>query len=48
MKLSEIEDILERYGLDRILEDNQMTLTEVLDLLVDLGYLELEMYDDAE
>lgn len=46
MKQQEIEDILERYGLERILEDNLTTLTTVLDILVDLGYLDLEMYDE--
>jgi len=46
VKLEEIENILERYGLERILEDNRVSLVEIVDLLVDLGYLDLEMYED--
>lgn len=42
----EIEWILEAYGLDIILEDNNISLVEVIDILVDLGYLELEMYQE--
>ena len=43
-----IEMILELYGLDRILEDNRKTLIELIDILVVLGYLDLEMYEGAE
>lgn len=39
-----IKDILDKYGLERILEDNQTTLVVLLDLLIDLGYLDMEMY----
>ena len=49
MKEEYIEQVLESYGLDRILEDNLTTLVDVLDILIDLGYLNLDMYggDDA-
>jgi len=48
MKLEAIEYMLEAYGIDRILEDNRMSLAEAIDILVDLGYLELEMYQSDE
>jgi len=44
MKEENIEQVLESYGLDRILEDNLTTLVDVLDILIDLGYLNLDMY----
>ena len=49
MKKEDIEQVLESHGLDRILEDNLTTLVDILDILVDLGYLNLDMYgsDDA-
>ena len=37
---------LENYGLDRILEDNDLTIEMVVTLLEDLGFLYLEMYDE--
>ena len=46
MTKEEVEYILEAYGLDRILEDNQMELVDILDILNDLGYLDLEQYYD--
>jgi len=46
MTKEEVEYILEAYGLDRILEDNQMELVDILDILNDLGYLDLEQYED--
>jgi hypothetical protein len=44
MKLTRVKWILEAYGLERILEDNQMMLSEALDILCDLGYIDLDMY----
>jgi len=43
-----LQDILDRYGLDRILEDNQLKLTEALDILEELGFLCLEMYEEED
>ena len=43
-----VRRILETYGLDRILEDNDITIEQVVTLLEDLGYLYLEMYEEEE
>lgn len=48
MKLKRVLYLLETYGIDRILEDNMTTLPEILDLLVDLGYIDLDMYEEEE
>ena len=45
MKIHLIKEMLELYGLQRILEDNLTTLPEILDILIDLGYLDLDMYE---
>lgn len=42
----EVLDMIEAYGFERILEDGEMNKPEVLMLLDELGFLELEMYDD--
>jgi hypothetical protein len=47
MRKEEVEYILEAYGLDRILEDNQMKLVDILEILNDLGYIDLEQYEDV-
>lgn len=44
MTKEEIECVLEERGLESILEDNQTTLVEVLDILNELGYIHLDMY----
>jgi len=46
METKDIEVILERYGLERILEDNRVTLLEIVDILEQLGYINLEMYQE--
>ncbi len=43
-----VREILETYGLERILEDNDITIEQVVTLLEDLGYLYLEMYEEEE
>ena len=43
-----ISELIELYGVDRILEDNQLTIQQVITLLEDLGYLELDMYKEDE
>jgi len=48
MRKEEVEYILEAYGLDRILEDNQMGLVDILEILNDLGYIDLEQYEYAD
>jgi len=42
----EVLDMIEAYGFERILEDGEMKKPDVLMLLDELGFLELEMYDD--
>ena len=42
----EVLDLLETYGIDRILEDSQTDMPSVLIVLDALGFVELEMYDD--
>jgi len=48
MRKEEVEYILEAYGLDRILEDNQMDLVDILEILSDLGYIDLEQYNHED
>lgn len=47
-RLEHITELIECYGLDRILEDHHITLPEVLDILDELGFLHLDMYDDPD
>ena len=42
----EVLDLLETYGIDRILEDSQTDMPSVLMVLDELGFVEWEMYDD--
>lgn len=48
MKRDRVETILETYGIERILEDNNRTLVELIEILEELGYLCLEFYDDPD
>ena len=41
-------ELLEIYGLDRILKDNDLTIGMVITLLEDLNFLYLEMYSEEE
>ncbi len=41
-----IKDILVNYGLAQVLRDNQITIVEVIEVLEELGYINLEQYDD--
>jgi len=45
-RLEHITELIELYGLDRILEDHQITLPEVMDILDELGFVCLDVYDD--
>jgi hypothetical protein len=40
--------LLNSYGLEELLEDNDLTEEFVLGLLVDLGYIEMERYFDDD
>lgn len=42
----EVLDLLETYGIERILEDSNTDMPSVLMVLDELGFVELEMYDD--
>ena len=42
----EVLDLLETYSIDRILEDSQTDMPSVLIVLDELGFVELEMYED--
>lgn len=46
MTRSDVEGLLETYGLERILEDSETDLASMLLILNDLGFIYLEMYDD--
>lgn len=42
----EVLDLLETYGIERILEDSNTDMPSVLIVLDEIGFVELEMYDD--
>lgn len=48
MTQDDITDLLDKYGIERILEDNQWKLCEILEILEELGYIHLDMYTDPE
>jgi len=47
-RLNHLTELVEAYGLERILEDAQITLPEVLDILDELGFLHLGIYDGCD
>jgi len=47
-RLDHITELIDLYGLDRILEDSQITLAEALDILDELGFVCLEQYNDCD
>ena len=47
-RLELITELIELYGLERILEDSQITLAEALDILDELGFVYLDQYDDCD
>jgi len=42
----EVLDLIETYGIERILEDSNTDMPSVLIVLDEIGFVELEMYDD--
>lgn len=48
MELEDIEYIIERYGVERILEDNRLSWALVLQILDECRYVDLEEYEDDE
>lgn len=48
MTKSEIEDLLDKYGLERILEDSGLVIADVIDILEETGFIDLEQYIEAD
>ena len=48
MTEDEIQEILSSRGLDNILEENYLTLPFALSVLNDLGYINLEQYEETD
>jgi hypothetical protein len=48
MTQDDITDLLDKYGIERILEDNQWKTYEILEILEELGYIHLDMYLDPD
>lgn len=44
IELEDIEYILDKYGLEKILADHQMTVAMALDVLESCRYVDLEQY----
>ena len=44
MTKSEINEILDAYGLEMILEDSGLVIADVVDILEELGFIDLEQY----
>ena len=44
----DITELLDKYGIERILEDNQWKTYEILEILEELGYIHLDMYLDPD
>lgn len=42
----EVLDLLETYGIERILEDSNTDMPSILIVLDEIGFVELEMYDN--
>jgi len=45
-RYEEILDMIEAYGFERILEDAGMKQADVLSILDELGFVDLEIYED--
>jgi hypothetical protein len=48
MEREEIKKLLDAYGFQHIIKENGLTTLDVLELLSDLGYINLEGYCDEE
>lgn len=48
MKPEEIDDLIEKYGLEGILGVYDLTVIEALDILDELGYISLSHLHEAE
>lgn len=47
MTREQVEELVDAYGLERILQDSETDLIECLQILDELGYIYLEMYNDV-
>ena len=43
-----VRKIMKEYGFNQILRDHDLTVSEVIQVLHDHGYLDLERYEDNE
>ena len=43
-----VAKIMRNYGFDQILRDHDLTLSEVLQVIYDHGYISLERYEDED
>ena len=43
-----VAKIMKEYGFNQILRDHDLTVSEVIQVLHDHGYLDLERYEDNE
>ena len=43
-----VRKLMKEYGFEQILRDHDLTLSEVLQVLYDHGYISLERYEDNE
>lgn len=43
-----VAKIMKEYGFDQILRDHDLSKSEVIQVLYDHGYLDLERYEDEE
>lgn len=48
MDEQQVMDLIEAQGLDFILQDNQLTESKVLLLLDELGYINLDQYEEGD
>ena len=43
-----VKKLMKEYGFDQILRDHDLSKSEVIQVLHDHGYIELERYEDEE
>ena len=43
-----VRKIMKEYGFNQILRDHDLTLSEVVQVLYDHGYIDLERYEDED
>jgi hypothetical protein len=48
MDRKEIKTLLDKYGIKHILKESELTLLDMLEILSDLGYINLEKYEEEE